>query len=166
MPEEKFKFKPVDPQTTDERVIEFIQTRILASKIDQLRQSVPKTYVINPKDPMRIDGREDVLDIKGSGQMREFMVSSDVSDFAVHVKVDGDTLYSDSWDDLRKISQFVGEMAAFKEGGKYYIHLEDISFKKSLSIGLHGIFTAEHIFIKYDLYPPRGRRFMESGGAE
>lgn len=42
MAKERFKFKPVDPQTTDERVFAFIQTRVLATKLEQLREEVRK----------------------------------------------------------------------------------------------------------------------------
>jgi len=164
MPKKRFKFKPVDPQTTDARVMEFIQARVIAAKIDQLRKAVPKTYVINPEGPTRIYEPYTVLDIRGYGNMKEFMVRSDSSDFSVYVKADEDTLYGTSWTNLSEISQQVDEVAAFEREGKYYVHLEDISFKKSLQIELHGIFTAERILVKYDLYPPRGRRFIDGDG--
>lgn len=155
------KIKPVDPQTTDQRVLQFIETRVLAAKLDQLRQSHPKTYLINPKSSTFINGRYEVLDIRGMGQMKEFMVRSDVRDFTVHVKVDGETLYEDTWADLNAISQPVGEVSAFQdENGKYIVHLEDVDFKEELIIRLYGVFTAERLFLKYDLYPPRGRRFI------
>lgn len=40
MLKERFRFKPVDPQTTDERVFTFIQTRVIAAKLDQLREEM------------------------------------------------------------------------------------------------------------------------------
>lgn len=167
MAKEVHKFKPVDPQTTDVRVLQFIQTRVLAMKLDQLRQSKPKTYVINPKVSTAINGRYDLLNIRGTGHLKEFMVMSDVRDFTVHIKVDGETLYQDSWADLNAISQPVGEVAAFEdENGKFIIHLEDIEFKEELIIRLYGVFNAERFFLKYYLYPPRGQRFMPSEDAE
>jgi hypothetical protein len=147
--------------SADARVIEFIQTRVVEAGLEELRQSKPRTYVINPKVPTPINGQYEVLSIRGTGRMKEFMVRSDVANFTVRVKVDGETLYEDTWADLNAISQPVGEIAAFQdENGKYIVHLEDIDFKEELIINLYGIFTAERYFLKYDLYPPRGRRFL------
>lgn len=137
----------------------------ILEKLEQIRETKRKTYVINPKASTRVGGRYEVLNIRGIGQMREFMVRSDSSDFTVHVKVDGGTLYEDTWTELRGISQVVGEVAAFEENGKYVAHLEDIDFNEELIIRLYGVFTAERLFLKYDLYPPRGRRFIPQGRA-
>jgi len=167
MPKKRFRLKPVDPQTTDQRVFQFIQTRVLAAKLDQLRQYKPKTYVINPKFSTSINGRYEVIGIRGTGRMREFMVRSDESDFTVHIKVDGENMYQDTWADLNAISQSVGEVAAFQdENGRYVAHLEDIDFKEELIIRLYGVFTADRMFLKYDLYPPRGRRYPPIEDAE
>lgn len=167
MAKERLKIEPVDPQTTDARVFQFIETRVVAAKLEQLRQSKLRTYLINPKFATPINGRYEVLGIRGTGQMKEFMVRSDVANFTVHVKVDGDTLYEDTWADLNSISQPVGEVAAFQdENGKYIVHLEDIDFKEELIIRLYGIFTAERLFLKYGLYPPRGRRSFPTEDAE
>lgn len=92
--------------------------------------------------------------------MKELMVRSDNIDFTVHVKVDGENMYQDTWSELRDISQPVGEIIAFvDENGKYVVNLTDIEFAEELIIRFYGVFTAERMFLKYDLYPPRGRRY-------
>lgn len=119
-----------------------------------------KTYVINPKVPVPIGGYHKVLDIRGTGRMQELMVKSDSSDFKVRIKVDGETLYEHSWADFNALSDTVDEVVAFEdEDGKYIVHLEDIEFKEAINILLLGIFTAEKLFLKYKLYPPRGVRY-------
>ena len=134
---------------------------VIAARLEQLRRLKPNTYVINPKVSTPVRGRYEVLNIRGTGQLKEFMVRSDVVGVTVHVMVDGGTLYEDTWTELSAISQPVGEVAAFRdENGKYVIHLEDIDFHKELIVRLYGIFNAERLFLKYDLYPPRGRRFI------
>lgn len=135
----------------------------ILEKLEQIRETKPKTYVINLKSPTRVGGRYEVLNIRGIGQMREFMVMSDSPDFTVHVKADGGTLYEDTWTELNAISQSVGEVAAYEENGKYVAHLEDIDFNDELIVRLYGVFTAERVFLKYDLYLPRGRRFIPQG---
>jgi len=110
--------------------------------------------VINPKVPVPVGGYYKVLDIRGTGRIQEFMVRSDSSDFKVHIKVDGETLYEDSWANFNALSDTVDEVVAFEEDEKFIVHLEDIEFKEAINIILLGIFTAENIFVKYKLYPP------------
>ncbi|MBW2673175.1 MAG: hypothetical protein JRD89_07135 [Deltaproteobacteria bacterium] len=160
MPRERFRIEPADPQTTDARVLQFIQTRVLAAKIDQLARARPegaraerrtRTRLINPKSPVNVRGVYTVVDVRGSGALREFLVRGS-AEFTVGLELDGRPVYYDTYGELEDLSQQSDEVAAFRDDdGNYVVHLKDLKFAESLKLTLHGTFTASRLFCKYEV---------------
>jgi len=164
MPRERFRIEPADPQTTDARVLQFIQTRVLAAKLDQLARARPegveaeikaerrtRTRLINPKSPVNVRGVYTVVDVRGSGALREFLVRGSAK-FTVGLELDGRPVYYDTYDELEDLSQQSDEVAAFRDDdGNYVVHLKDLKFAESLKLTLRGTFTASRLFCKYEV---------------
>jgi hypothetical protein len=101
---------------------------------------------------------ETLVDERGTGHMKEFVVKSTSKDYVLEVYVDGSKLYYDDFTWFQNMSQVLEEVDAFEEDGVYVLRLSNIHYTNSLEIAAEPSPTAtttlklNEVFCKLDVF--------------
>ncbi|RLC74691.1 MAG: hypothetical protein DRJ03_31500 [Chloroflexi bacterium] len=75
-----------------------------------------------------------LMDMKGTGTLKEFLIRSKSPSYMLSISVDGKTLYNDDWDWFNEMGVDIGEITAYKTDEIYVLYLSDIKFSEGLVI--------------------------------
>jgi len=84
-----------------------------------------------------------LIDLKGRGHLKAFMIKSGRSDFRVRLYADGLELYNNDYSWFEAVSQEVAEIAAFESDGLYVLSISDVKFAKSFKLIVEPVFMAK-----------------------
>ncbi|MBA7584012.1 hypothetical protein ES708_25964 [subsurface metagenome] len=103
-----------------------------------------------------------VLEESEAGQLEQFHVRSPNTDFRVSIAVDGVSVFSKTYDEIRQISQHSPEISAFAEldengdpTGYYVASLRNIPYQNSILVRIQNTglvpVTFSQLFVKYSI---------------
>ena len=103
-----------------------------------------------------------VLEESGAGQLEQFHVRSPNTDFRISIAVDGVSVFSKTYDEIRQISQSSPEISAFAEldengdaTGYYVASIRDIPYYDSILVRVQNTgaapVTFSQLFVKYTI---------------
>jgi len=130
---------------TAEEMTKKLKDKIIVENKEK-RPSTTSKYLRNVTLPI------DLIDINGSGVLREIFIRSSDKNFTFWLFVDGDIVYNNDWEWFYEISTMVSEIGAFQDDDEYYVlSLSDIKFSSSLIVRIDGNITADAVFYKLEI---------------
>lgn len=121
--------------------------------IPVIRQDIRKTHIINKRDfPIR--GNYRVLEVAGSGKLREFTIISPSNASILKIRSDRDKLLEDTFAQLLALTTLSNTIDAEETADdKFIVNLEDIEWKQNfliMIVSTGGAITFENIFMIWD----------------
>jgi len=122
----------------DNELLTMAMSVVMAEEIAR-RIAKQSRAVGEPKRKMKVIRVRDVepgnvLDVPGSGVLREFVAVSGTNNFLLDVIVDGELLTSGDFNWYRSISEFSDWIDAFESDGSFVVRLSDIDFSERLLV--------------------------------
>lgn len=143
--------------------------RIINEKLQSIQVNTSVKVMPQPKvtDTLWLQGwtvnageERTFLELQGVGEVEEFLVKADGSDFALTILRDGKNVWEGSYSKYRNISQEIDNVKAFQNvEDEYVVHVDSVGFKEELRISIAAIgsadVTASRIFAKWNLQTGR-----------
>ena len=138
---------------------ELARARIVVEPKVEVTPTTPVRTVASRKVDFKIPGT--IIDINGAGCLRELVMKSTFKDYRLHLYVDGQVVYANTWDEFNELSQEIEDIAAFQSvDGLYVLHLADVKFTENIKAIVEPARattdrkTINYIFYKVDVTQP------------
>ena len=77
----------------------------------------------------------EVLNVKGTGKLKEFSLITDSPDYRLVFVVDRHKFYDDTWSGLSELSQYINHVDAFQDAdGNYVLRIGETGFNEHILI--------------------------------
>ena len=101
-----------------------------------------------------IDSVFELLNISGSGKIRELMLITDSPEFNIYVELDNKPIINHSFTELQQLSEIMEEIDAFEKNGLFVFRATNLYFTEKCKVIVKPAIkiTIKHGFILFNLF--------------
>lgn len=112
-----------------------IQSTLLSEQLGEKLKTLPqisRTRSFGSITGLRVVGKLVLIDLKKtSGVIEDLIIKGPSSDFRLHVRLDDEDLFENTFSELSSLSDQLTSLSAFQEDSTFIIHLSGLGFRES-----------------------------------